>query len=308
MNLKFNTTANFIFADISMDDVNSEEKFNVVLSPSFYWVIKKALPVKYARDAIKLAPSIFEDILPSGTFSYYAYKEGDAFLLFAYNDKEILEKLNSKGLKSSNVSKYYFAQSEFNQVEDAIKIDQNSALTLNNDVLIKVPLSLVQSPKEIDTDNHKYSKHSIQLSRINQIADTSKLNKITITLAILLMLFVGEYFIKTSSFSDIENKTTEVFKKYKLQSSKLQNRSVLSSLNKKYDEQISLRKAFVALNSLKFAQGEYIEIIEYEKDVLSATIKVDQSKEKKIIRDLKMKHLAPTSKYKKERLFVEIKI
>ena len=308
MNLKFNTTTNFIFADTSMDEVNSEERFNVVLSPSFYWVIKKALPVKYARDAIKLAPSIFEDILPAGVFSYFAYKEDDVFFLFAYNDKEILEKLSSKGIKSNNVAKYYFAQSEFNDLEHPLKIDDNFALTLNNGVVIKVPITLVENPQEMEKSKHKYSKHSIELSRINQIADTSKLNKITITLAILLSLFVGEYFIKISSLSQIEQKTTEVFKKYKLQSSKLQNRSILNSLNKKYETQLQLRKAFLAINSLKFTQDEYIEILEYNNNTLSAVIKIDQSKEKKIIKDLKMKHLAPTSKYKKERLFVEIKI
>ncbi|MDQ7066925.1 MAG: hypothetical protein Q9M40_02365 [Sulfurimonas sp.] len=72
------------------------EKVSIILSPSLYWVQKLSLRVKYVREVKKLLPSIFEDMLPAGQYSYSAYKRGDDFFIFAYEDKAILKLLQDK--------------------------------------------------------------------------------------------------------------------------------------------------------------------------------------------------------------------
>jgi hypothetical protein len=39
------------------DKINTQEKLNIVLSPSFYWFKQEQLPVKNATQAKKLIPS-----------------------------------------------------------------------------------------------------------------------------------------------------------------------------------------------------------------------------------------------------------
>ncbi|MEA2091565.1 MAG: hypothetical protein U9O83_04260 [Campylobacterota bacterium] len=119
----FNPKLTTLFLDPNSESSYSAikgAKVNIILSPSLYWVKKLSLPVKYLRDAKKLLPSLFEDTLPKGNYSYTAYKSGDEFLIFAYEDKYILETLSKEGISLSNVANVYFAQSEMQNIEGAL--------------------------------------------------------------------------------------------------------------------------------------------------------------------------------------------
>ena len=85
--MKFNTQLKTLFLDPHSEIEHTDEKVNIILSPALYWVKRQTLPVKYIRDAMKLLPSIFEESVPEGHYSYSAYKDGDTFVLFAYDDK-----------------------------------------------------------------------------------------------------------------------------------------------------------------------------------------------------------------------------
>ena len=90
---QFNQKYKTIFLDPSSDISSVEEKVNVILSPSLYWVKKLSLPLKKASEAHKLLPSIFEETLPLGNYNYSVYKKGDDFFAFAYDDKAIFRHL-----------------------------------------------------------------------------------------------------------------------------------------------------------------------------------------------------------------------
>jgi hypothetical protein len=47
----------------AMERVTLVESVNVMLTPQFYTLKKEALPVKYAYQAKKIAPSLFEGLL-----------------------------------------------------------------------------------------------------------------------------------------------------------------------------------------------------------------------------------------------------
>ena len=84
---KFNKQIDTIFLDTICDNFHTDNKVNIILSPSLYWIKKVSLPVKNVKDVKPLLASIFEDILPDGTYNYSAYKNDDAYLVFAYEDK-----------------------------------------------------------------------------------------------------------------------------------------------------------------------------------------------------------------------------
>ncbi len=94
MNFGFRSKAKAFFVDVDSPSYHLDESVNVILSPSMYWVKRVTLPVKYLREVKSLIPSLFEENLPDGKYSYSAYKDGDSFLIFAYNDKEVLDLLN----------------------------------------------------------------------------------------------------------------------------------------------------------------------------------------------------------------------
>ena len=104
MNLGFRSKADAFFVDTDSPACTLEGPVNVILSPSMYWVKRVKLPVKYLREAKSLIPSLFDENLPEGKYSYSAYKDGDSFLIFAYNDKEVLDRIAEKGIPSASSS------------------------------------------------------------------------------------------------------------------------------------------------------------------------------------------------------------
>ena len=150
----FNSKLKTIFLDpnssTNNNSVADDEKVNVILSPSLYWVKKVSLPVKHEREVKKLLPSLFEDILPEDNYSYYVYKTGEEFLIFAYSDKIILDTLLEKNISLSNVSKIYFAQSEIKDIESALKINETQSIYLKDDLLILVPCCWIQERGTLD--------------------------------------------------------------------------------------------------------------------------------------------------------------
>ena len=112
MNLGFKSKAKAFFVDIETPPYEGSGSVNIILSPSTYWVKRVDLPVKYLRDVRSLMPSLFEEHLPQGKYSYYTYKDGESFLIFAYNDKEVLDLMAEKNITSANIRNVYLAQSE----------------------------------------------------------------------------------------------------------------------------------------------------------------------------------------------------
>ena len=61
-----------LFLDKEAQPVNVQGKIDLILSPSLYWFRAESLPVKTVFQARKLAPSVFDAIIPEGTYSYHA--------------------------------------------------------------------------------------------------------------------------------------------------------------------------------------------------------------------------------------------
>ncbi len=256
---RFNQKFKTIFLDPNAPTVTTEEQVNIILSPSLYWVKKLSLPVKFVRDAKKLLPSIFEDTLPEGKYSYSVYKEGDDFFAFAYDDKTILETLEEKGISSSNVVKVYFAQSELSFIEGAVKINETQSIYLKDDILILLPCCWVEESGDLSLDDVVLSKHNITLAHFGHIVDTSSLYKIAAVMLALIVLVSAELFITTHKLSEVETLKEGLFKKHKLQDTMFQNEAILKKYTSIHKKQINIRKQAALLLSLKLKADEKIK-------------------------------------------------
>lgn len=84
-----------------------KEIFDIILSPSFYWIKKESLSFSKAKK-LSIAPSLFEGELPEGKYDYYV--KDDIFI--AFDRSKIKLFLEEKGVNLSKVRRLYFAEFE----------------------------------------------------------------------------------------------------------------------------------------------------------------------------------------------------
>jgi len=256
--MKFKKNLKSIFLDPQLEYKTEDEKLNIILSPSLYWVKRISLPVKNTRDLLKLLPSIFEDILTDGVYSYYAYKLDDKFIVFAYNDKEIMNLLAEKGILLSNVANIYFSQTELFNEEMALKINDSEVLYKRDDILTLVPVDWIKEYKDLNLDLIKHTKHKVALHQFGHIVETKSLYSIGVILMVLILLLSSEYFITKYKQSEILDSKDEIFSKYHLKSTTFQNKALLKKYHSINKVQTNLRDYFSYILGFKLKDGEYI--------------------------------------------------
>jgi len=109
-----------------MPDVTLRETVNVMVTPQFYTLKKEALPVKYAYQAKKIAPSLFDGLLEEdGNYEYMVSKEEEDWVFIAYDIKKITDFLALKGIKTNSKRKGYQNAKLSKQYDDIINKYKN---------------------------------------------------------------------------------------------------------------------------------------------------------------------------------------
>ena len=275
----FNKTVFPLFIDLHTSvEVKEDEVFDLILSPSLYWVKRMSLPVKNPRDARKLLPSLFEDTVPAGKYSYYAYQDQDAYCIFAYDDKKILDLLSEKGIDAEQINRVYFAQSEFQDIEEAVSIDESCVLDLQDRVVVKLPLSLVGSLRPLELQDHHFSDHVIELARYAHIATTKSLANFAIFMGALIAIFALDWIVSTTKISEFETAPLLLYTEHKLPVTKVQNEAKLSTLQKQYQRQIKLRHLTGQVLNLKLEKNEYVRLYDLKGKQLTVELKISSPK------------------------------
>jgi hypothetical protein len=268
---RFNTNSSTIFLDVSSSDIGNVKnikKLNIILSPSFYWVKKVSLPVKTVRDAIKLLPSVFEDMLPVGIYSYSAYKEGEYFYVFAYEDKKIIDTFQKLGISLSNISNVYFAQSELKNLQGAIKVSDTQSVYLKDGIVVLVPCCWIEENGKLDVDSLHLSKYKIKLKQYGHIVDNRVFYKVIAICTVLILLVLTEYFITSHKKEQIIVQKEEIFSKYNLKSTMFQNKSLLKKYKTIHSKQTNIREYLSYMLSLKLKGKEKISKIDLSEKLL----------------------------------------
>jgi len=285
------------------------QKVDILLSPSLYWVKKMTLPVSSIREVKKLLPSIFEDSLPESHYSYTAYKSGDAFMLFAYEDKKILDMLSAKGIASADISSIHFAQSEFDTFEGAVEINETQSMYVKDEIVVVVPTEWLAESSRLETHNIKLSKHTIKLQQFGHIVDNSSLYKIGIILGILIVVVMVEIFMTNAKLNTINDAKDEIFSKYKLQATMIQNRSTMSKYSKIHLQQTKLREYIADFLTMPLKKNQKITHISYKNGLLSVKIKgVKKNEVKRLFTKFDAKKVKYKLSYEGESIRVEMKL
>jgi len=307
----FNKKHKILFLDPNSDAVNIDGKVNIILSPSLYWVKKISLPVSSLREVKKLLPSIFEDTLPAGNYSYSAYKsETDVeFLIFAYEDKKILDILAEKNISIQNIASIHFAQTELLSIDGAMKINDSQSIYIKDDILVLVPCCWIEEKSELDLSSIILSKHKITLQQFGHIVDYKSLYGIASVLIVLIIFVFSELFITAQRSKDIADKRDEIFSKNSLKSTMFENKAILSKYKNIHIEQTKIREYLSYILSLKLKNNEKITLFNLKNKIIilkfSGTLK---NKNSHITSVLKSKGIKFTQNYKNGILHLEIKI
>jgi hypothetical protein len=307
--MRFNQKNKTIFVDLHSDNFDIDEKVDIVLSPTLYWVKKVSLPVKSVREVIKLLPSVFEESIPNGNYNYYAYKSGDEFIAFAYDDKFILDTLTQKGINSSNIGKIYFAQSELSYIDGALKINEEQSVYVKDGILILVPCCWIDEVGELDVSDLKHSKHNIALAQFDHIVDKKSLFKINAILLAFIVLLSGELFVTTQKVDEVTKAKDELFSKYSLKPTMFQNKSILKKHQSTHKKQTKIRQYTQSILSLRLGKGVKLTNINLKsKDLVAIFSGLDKGSEKSIVKNLKKKNVDFKSSFKDGKFYVEMKL
>lgn len=295
-----------IFLDYESQIYTSQEKVNVILSPSLYWVKKLDIPVKYLHEVKKLLPSLFEEYLLEGNYSYEAYKEGKYFITFAYDDKKILSLMEQKGLNGSNVADIYFAQSELSSLEKPVYISQNQVLLSKNDIVLLLQKKWFTNTEALDLENIVHSKHKVKLSLFHHIVDTNIFYRLSAAVFILGLMFLIQAYKVQSDITEIKNQKEELFSKYNLKQTMMQNQAMLKKYESLHIAQLNIREILAKITSLKLSTDDKITSIELKSEKL--IIEFLAQNPQKIESELKKSGLDFRTKNLQDKLVCEIKI
>jgi len=253
--------------------LKSNDKLVIILSPALYWVKKLSLPVKYLREAKRLLPSLFEESIADGHYSYSVYKKGDEYLAFAYEDSRILELLKRYGIEPSRIASIHFAQTFFDGLQGSFSCNDDEVLSVVDGVVILTPKKWAKDVKPLDLTHLQVPKEHITLKQFGHIVDNKTLYRIGSVVLLFMLILVVQLVSLDHKVQEWESKNDGVFSKYKLEPTMMQNRAILAQYKKRYKEQIALREAIAQLLELPLEKGVSIKSMTYKNKKLICVIK-----------------------------------
>lgn len=309
---RFKTETTTLFVDPkSSATLKYEEgaKLDIILSPSLYWVKKLSLPVTSLREVKKLLPSIFEDSIPEAHYSYTAYKSGDEFIAFAYEDKKIIELLKDLGINYADINSVRFAQSEFEAVQNAQCINETQCMYVKDSLVLLAPTLWIKESQPLNLQNITLSKHTIHLQQFGHIVDNSSLYKIGAILTTLALILVVEIFVTSSKKDAILESKDALFSKYHLQATMFQNNASMKKYTKIYKTQTRLREYISYFLSMKLKPSQKITLIEFRAKKLYVSFSgVSKGSERRLTSQLGSKKVKYALSFNGNTMKVEMKI
>ena len=266
--MRFNAKHKLLFLDPNVDEVSLhvEEKVNIILSPSLYWVKKVTLPINNLRDVKKLLPTLFEDTIPLATYSYSAYKSGidSEYFIFAYEDKKILDLLVKQNIPISNVSSVHFAQSEFSGIKNAMKINERQSVYIKDDIVVLVPCCWIEEKGELDLSSITLSKHKVSLQQFGHIVEMKSFYGIASAMIVLILILGIEVFSISSKAQNIADKRDNIFSTYNLKPTMFENNAILKKYENIHNKQMLFRKYLSSILNLKLKKDEKMTLFNFK--------------------------------------------
>lgn len=233
--------------------VTLENRAELILSPSFYWVKKEQLPVKKVAHAKKLLPAIFDGTLPDGHYKYLAEKAEDDgwFYIYAYDEEKISQELESLNIDLSKIKKIHFAQSYINLIDKPVNLGNGYTLIIDNSILCRLPSEFVVNSIPLEEFLKLASKQkttTIYISkRLPFAVDPSTLLKISAVIFIAALLYGIEYATYLQTYNKLVSENEKFYKIYNIPRTGYQRKARIKKLESIKDEIISKRQIFAKI-------------------------------------------------------------
>lgn len=313
MTLSLNNKIDKLFLSKITPVIETELKVDIILSPEFYWIREFDIPVKSIRQAVPLLPTLFEDILPPGNFSFQAVKKGTKFLCFAYDDKEILNFLNEINVNSTQINAFYFSQLELTSYE-RFDYYESSFIYSKDKILIKIPKEfsskkVLNKAEEITNklETLNLSKTKANIKVYTTFLDIKYIKVLIVFLAIVFFINIVNYQALNVELNKADKRYENIKKRYKLPASIIQTNALLDNLSSKVIKEIKLRTAikYISNYNKKFSTSK-LEKLSYKDGLIS--IKFKKVLKKDLQNYLTKKYKIIKSKETKESVSIEVSI
>ncbi len=316
MKKSYKKVVNSIYIDKDLIIKTKDTKrFNVILSPYFYWAkVEDELPIKKEAEVKKLAPSLFEGMLPMGDFIYKVFKLAEAkYLLIALDKKFILSEFSKLNIDKNQIENIYLAQSEFINISNPIEIDDKNGLINIDGVIEKAPLKYIKgysTPVKTILSSISFSKHKMGLYELeDNFIDNKSFYLIVGVLVLIASINLTEYFLYKKELKEVVSKRDELLSKHDLPTTSFELESIKSSLNLTQKEQLKIRQKLAYLNKITLANGEYLYNLELKNNNLNLSIKLNDPKRAEemkayLIKEFKIKNM----RVKDDVLFIEMEL
>ena len=216
-----------------MENVDTNQNIDIILTPQFYTFIKEELGVKFTYQAKQIAPSLFDDYLDTKqTYQYHVYKCDDKWCFFAYSIDEVTLFLEEKGLKIEQIGKIFFAQDMDSYLEKAIDLGHDSVLQSLDGTVTLLPKRLMSSDyiyNEIDLNKISLQNGIAISSSYDSFIPLKQTILITSLLAILGGIFIVEGNRVKSSIANEKEKLDILVSKNSRLSSNRVRKSILGT-------------------------------------------------------------------------------
>lgn len=216
----------------SMKPVSLTEAVNVMLPPQFYTLKKEALPLRFAYQAKKIAPSLFDGLLEAGGhYEYMVWKEDEEWVFLAYDIEKITAFLESKGFALEHVSKLFFAQQSVDLFDKPLLLGEHEALVSLDHTVVVIPRGALteENGTSLAFNNSFTPKKGIILS--GAYGSVLSLKQASM-LAAIFILFALMFFVEGSRYSDDseagEAKMQELLSAYPALQSKYTRDSIMT--------------------------------------------------------------------------------
>jgi hypothetical protein len=265
--------------------IKLSKKSNIILSPEFYWVIRKKLPVKLIWQAKKLCDSIFDGILPQGEYVYKIIKDNDYFLLFAYDIDFILKNLKLNGIDTNMIDDIYLAQNEL--LKDVSYRINEQIVTNIDGIFTMIPAKLYDcETQNIDSISFEsLSNVKISISKYDLLIDKKSLNFIIISLMIYISLISIEIFIYKNNLNNMKKRKQHLYEKYNLPHTSWQLNSIQNKVKKINISEIKFRDKVYKVLSLNLQDNEYFMNLVFKKNNFSFKVKLNYPARAKTIKN-----------------------
>ena len=290
-------------------DKKIDSRCDIVLSPQFYWTKRVKLNTNFSYEVKKMAPSIFDGILPKGDFDYRVFKTAiKEFIVIAYDIKHILQELKLLGIDISLIDKIYTIQSEFLDKNISLKSDETHGIVSVDGIIVHLPLRLLEEmPKNSIEEVLKegLSSSYIYSKNLKEIGIDKKESNLILSLLILSALVLFVHILNIEKNRNLIAKQKEkMIKKYNLPKTSFEIKSMKAEFSKIDKEQNRLREALSYIGNFTLLNKEFFNSLEYEKSHLKLSIRLNNKNRERVFKDFISKKFKITKTDKNGKDFI----